>query len=83
MNIGPKSENWALSVDLVGLKAGRHEMGNLGLGCRTELPDAILNDPVRIRYAFVLSEVLESQDATINVSRKRPASAVSSKTSQK
>lgn len=46
-------------VHSVGLKPGRYEVGNLGLAYCAELADGLLNDPIRVRHALVLPEMLE------------------------
>ena len=40
-------------------KIGGDEVGNLGLGGSAKFADRVLNDPVRVRHAPVLSQMLE------------------------
>jgi hypothetical protein len=61
-NLAPpphRTGNASSEVYSVRLKLGRYEVGNLGLAYCAKLSDGLLNDPIRVRHALMLPEMLE------------------------
>ena len=54
-----RTGNASSEVYSVRLKLGRYEVGNLGLAYCAELSDGLLNDPIRVRHALMLPEMLK------------------------